>query len=203
MLTALASAFLLGLSAGLAPGPLMTLVVAQSLRHGPREGCKIAAAPLITDAPIILLTLAWVTRAAEHRQGLGMLSFAGGAFVLYLALDAFRPARTADETRDTPPQSWLKGVLTNLLNPHPWLFWTTIGATTLARSMATSWLAAGVFLGVFYLLLVGSKVLLALLVGRSRHLLTGRPYRLVMQSLGVLLVGFAVLLFREGWRYLN
>jgi threonine/homoserine/homoserine lactone efflux protein len=201
MFTAAASAVLLGLSAGLVPGPLMTLVIAQSLRHGPREGCKIALAPLLTDAPIIALTLALVARLAEAQKVLGALSLAGGVFVLYLAVDTFRPARVGADAPPEPPRSWLKGMLTNLLNPHPWLFWMTVGAATLARAIAESWLVAGVFLGVFYLLLVGSKVVLALIVGRSRGVLHGRPYRLILQILGALLAGFALLLFREAWRH--
>lgn len=36
----LLSALLLGLYAGLSPGPLMALLLAQTLRHGPREGFK-------------------------------------------------------------------------------------------------------------------------------------------------------------------
>ena len=91
--------------------------------------------------------------------------------------------------------------MANLFNPHPWLFWMTVGAATLVKAVAASWPAAALFLGVFYLMLVGSKLLLALMAGRSRALLAGRPYRLVMRALGVLLALFAVLLFREGLRY--
>ncbi len=101
---------------------------------------------------------------------------------------------------DARPRSWLKGIVTNLLNPHPWLFWLTIGAASLARALAESRLAAAVFLAMFYLALVGSKLLLSLGIGRSRGLLRGRPYRLTMRLLGVLLVVFSVLLFREGLR---
>ena len=68
----------------------------------------------------------------------------------------------------------------------------------MAKAMAASWLAAAAFLIVFYLLLVGSKVLLALAVGRSRDFLRGRPYRLTMQVLGILLGVFAVLLLFDG-----
>jgi len=57
MITALASGAFLGLSCGLAPGPLLALLLAQTLRHGPREGCKIALTPLVTDAPIIVVAL--------------------------------------------------------------------------------------------------------------------------------------------------
>jgi hypothetical protein len=58
MITALVSGAFLGFSCGLAPGPMLALVLAQTLRHGPREGCKIALTPLVTDAPIITVALA-------------------------------------------------------------------------------------------------------------------------------------------------
>jgi threonine/homoserine/homoserine lactone efflux protein len=50
--------------------------------------------------------------------------------------------------------------------------------------------------------LVGSKVLVVLLTARSRDLLAGRPNRVVMCVLDVLLAFFALLLFREGWKHL-
>ncbi len=204
MMTALASGVLLGLFCGLAPGPLLALVLAQTLRHGAREGCKIALTPLVTDAPVIALALALAAKMAHLRPLLGIVSIAGGAFVLYLALEGFRPVRlAAAEAPAERPRSRLKGILTNLLNPHPWLFWLTVGAATLARAMAQSWPTAIAFLCGFYLLLVGSKVLVVVLAARSRDLLAGRPYRVVMRVLAVLLAFFAFLLFREGWKHLG
>jgi threonine/homoserine/homoserine lactone efflux protein len=202
MMMALATGVLLGLSAGLAPGPLLALVLAQSLRHGAREGCKVALAPLLTDAPIILLALIIASKLAALRPLLGVVSIAGGAFVLYLAWDSVRSRQTAMAASPENPKSWLKGVVTNVLNPHPWLFWLTVGAATLARAMAQGWLTAAAFLLGFYLLLVGSKLVLALLVARSRDLLAGRTYRMVISVLAVLLGLFALLLFREGLRLL-
>jgi len=174
MITALASGAFLGLSCGVAPGPLLALLLAQTLRHGPGEGCKIALTPLVTDAPIIVVALVVAAKLAELRPLLGLVSLAGGAFVLYLAWDSFRPVRVGAETPSEPPRSWFKGIVTNLLSPHPWLFWLTVGAAILARAIAQSWLVAVAFLFGFYLLLVGSKVGVALMAGRSRDLLAGR-----------------------------
>jgi len=202
MITALASGAFLGLSCGLAPGPLLALLLAQTLRHGPREGCKVALTPLVTDAPIILVALVLAAKLAELRPLLGVVSLAGGAFVLYLAWDSFRPVPVDPEAPAEPPRSWLKGILTNLLSPHPWIFWLTVGAAILAKAITQSWLVAVAFLFGFYLLLVGSKVLVALMAGRSRDLLAGRPYRVVMRVLAMLLGFFAVLLFREGLKLL-
>jgi threonine/homoserine/homoserine lactone efflux protein len=202
MMTALAIGVFLGLSSGLAPGPLLALVLAQTLRHGPREGCKIALTPLMTDAPIILVALLVAAKLAEFRPLLGIVSFAGGVFVLYLAWDTLRPTGVGAEASAEPPSSWLKGIMTNLLSPHPWLFWLTVGAAILAKALAQSWPTAVAFLFGFYMLLVGSKVVIALLAGRSRDLLAGRPYRVVMRVLAALLGVFALLLFREGLEHL-
>lgn len=62
----------LGLSAGLAPGPLLTLVISETLQHGVKSGVKVALAPVITDLPITLLTFftllpGWVIkRSRKH-----------------------------------------------------------------------------------------------------------------------------------------
>ncbi|HOX04172.1 MAG TPA: LysE family translocator [Candidatus Paceibacterota bacterium] len=203
MITALATGAFLGLSCGISPGPLLALVLAQSLRHGPREGCKIAFTPLLTDAPIILVALLTAAQLAQLQWWLGIVSIAGGAFLLYLAWDSVQPAPPDSMDPADHPGSWLKGFLTNLLSPHPWLFWLTVGAASLARMIASSWLAAAGFLCAFYLMLVGSKVAIALLAGRSRNLLAGRPYRIAMRILAALLALFALLLFREGWKHLD
>jgi len=46
----------LGVSAGFAPGPLLTLVISETLQHDIKSGVKVALAPIITDLPIIILS---------------------------------------------------------------------------------------------------------------------------------------------------
>jgi len=204
MTAALASGLLLGLACGIAPGPLLALVIAQSIRHGSREGCKVALAPLVTDAPIIAAALAVSAGAGSHPTVLGILSLAGGAFVLYLAFEAFRPSIPGDAAApDRPPGSWWKGILTNLLSPHPWLFWLTAGAAALSRGWAESAWAPVAFLAGFYATLVGSKLFLALAAGRARRLLAGRAYRVTLALLGATLAVFAALLLADGVRRLR
>jgi threonine/homoserine/homoserine lactone efflux protein len=203
MIAALAAGILLGFSAGLAPGPMLALVLAQSIRHGPREGCKVALTPLVTDAPIIMVALGLAAKLAELRPLLGLVSIAGALFVLYLAWESFAPVRFQTREPEERPRSFIKGIVTNLLNPHPWVFWLTVGAAILAKSVAQSWGHAAVFLAGFYLLLVGSKLAVALLAGRSRDLLSGPGYRVALRGLGVVLALFALPLFREGLKLLD
>ena len=73
MIESLYIGLLFGLSAGLAPGPLMTLTVTQTLQHGTSEGLKVALAPLVTDIPIILAFLFLLDRVAGFDTILGMI----------------------------------------------------------------------------------------------------------------------------------
>lgn len=202
MTAALASGLLLGLSCGLSPGPLTALVLLQTLRHGPREGCKVACVPLLSDLPVILVALTFAAQAARVHKVLGIVSLMGGGYLLFLAVGSFRPGRADPGTAELP-KSLLKGTLINLLSPNPWLFWLTVGAGILAQAMKNSWLAALAFLGMFYFGLVGSKVMIALMAGRSRQFLYGRAYRVVMGLLGIMLAVFAGLLLRLGFQYLR
>ena len=200
----LASGMVLGLAAGVAPGPLMALVLGQALRFGTREGLKVAAAPLLTDVPIVALATLLVATAAGAAGGLlGAISIAGAAFVAYLGLETIR-ARGVDAGRpDEAPRSWTRGAVVNALSPHPYLFWLTVGAPTLIRAWADGAPAAAAFLAGFYACLVGAKMLIAIAAGRSGGRFRGRAYHAVMATLGGLLLVFAARLAVEGLRLLG
>ena len=204
MLEFLATGVVLGLAAGFAPGPLLALVLAQSIRFGTREGLKVAAAPLITDVPIVILATVLVVAAAEAAGGLlGAISLAGAVFVTYLGVESIRATGVQAGRPDEAPRSWARGALVNALSPHPYIFWVAVGAPVLIRAWAEGPQAAAAFLAGFYACLVGAKMLVAVIAGRSGGRLRGRGYRAVMVSLGVLLLLFALRLAAEGLRLLG
>ena len=204
MLEYLGIGAVLGLAAGFAPGPLLALVLAQAIRYGTREGAKVAVAPLITDLPIVLLATALVVAASEAAGSLlGAISLAGAVFVAYLGIESIRATGVEAGRPDEKPRSWTRGAAVNALSPHPYLFWITVGAPTLIAASTESWLAAAAFLVGFYACLVGAKMLLAVIAGRSGGRLRGGAYRVVMVVLGGLLLVFALRLAMEGLRLLG
>lgn len=199
MIAAVAAGLLLGASAGLAPGPLLALVVSHSLEHGAREGAKVALAPLLTDVPIVALALLASGWISGSEATLGAISVAGGLFVARMGFGSVRAEPPRDPSVGAEPHSLGKGALVNLLSPHPYLFWLGVGAPVAARAFRDGGIAAAaLFLAAFYLLLVGSKVVLAVVAGRSRALLSGRAYIWTIRALGALLLLFALLLIRDG-----
>ncbi len=150
MISALITGCVFGLSSGLAPGPLLVLLITQSLKHNAREGIKVAAAPLITDLPIILVSLFVLTQLDSFHRALAFISIAGGIYVLYLSYECFRTKPVNLGELKTEPQSLRKGVLINFLNPHPYLFWLTFGGPLILKARGSQPLAP---LSFFFILL--------------------------------------------------
>ena len=204
MIPLLISAIVFGLSAGFSPGPLIALVIAHTIKYNHREGIKIAITPLITDAPIIIFSFVVLKQVSNSDIIIGILSIIGGIYLLYLAYESYnvKPADLMVKA-NVNPQSIKKGVLANLFSPAPYLFWFSIGGISLTNAYDINLLTAILFLFFFYSCLVGSKILLAYLIGKSKRFVQGKGYIYTMRFLGAVLAIFAILFFKQGISLLN
>ena len=203
MVNFLTTGLLLGLAAGIAPGPLLALVISETLKHGMKTGIKVALVPVITDFPIIILTLFILAKLSGFHTLLGVISFIGGFFILFMGYESIRTKGVHLTLHDCKQDSFRKGIIINILNPHPYLFWFSVGAPILNKAMNQSVYAVLAFVSSFYILLVGSKIVLAILVGRYRTILSDKAYIYTMKFLGVLLFIFAFFLFKDGLELLG
>ena len=96
-----------------------------------------------------------------------------------------------------------KGIIANFFSPHPYLFWLSVGAPATVRAMNHSIFAAMAFIGGFYVFLVGSKIVIAIIVSKSRWLLAGRTYIVTMRGLGGVLMVFGALLLYDGLKLIR
>lgn len=203
MIHFLTMGLVLGLSAGLAPGPLLTLVISETLRRDVAAGIRVALAPLISDLPIILLSVGLLASLSDFEPVLGIISLVGGCVVFSMGIDGLRTAGVTVETESRVKNPLAKGVMVNILSPHPYLFWISVGGPTVQKASDIHLTAVAAFIAGFYLLLVGSKLVLAILVGRSRSILQGRAYVWTMRGLGLALCLLALILFKDGFELLG
>lgn len=193
----------LGLTAGISPGPLLTLVISETIMYGRKEGIKIAIAPILSDLPIILLCLFLLSQIPEQSSIIGIISFSGATFLLYLAYKHITYSNTSIKLEKSKPYSFKKGFIANLLNPHPYIFWFTLGPAILNKALQVNTGAAIIFFGLFYICLVGSKILVSILVEKSKQFLQNKIYIYIIRFLGLILVLFAIYFIREGLNLLD
>ncbi|MDX9947021.1 MAG: LysE family translocator [Bacteroidales bacterium] len=193
---------LLGLSSGISPGPLLTLVLTQTIRHNRAEGIKVALSPLITDFPIIMITVLILGRLAQFDIFLAIISFIGAIFLAYLGVESLRTRELNFDVKDSKSGSLKKGIIANLLNPSPYLFWATVGTPLMFKAYKTDLLTSILFMISFYVFLTGSKIVVAFLVDRSKQFINQGIYLILMRILGVALLIFSLIFLYDGFKYL-
>jgi len=183
---------------GLTPGPLHSLIVVTALKRGTRPALRLAVAPLLSDLPPVALSL---LVAATMSEGVARaLAIVGGLFLIVLGVKSMGQGR---EESELPPESdealkdYFRGAFVNLLNPNPWLFWLGVGAPLLRNSWGRGVGYGLLWLFVFYVGLVGVKIVFAIAIGRSRERLSKKWLdRSVVASSGLLFLVGAWLIWR-------
>ena len=189
---------LLGAPAGFSPGPMLILIISETLRHGVRAGAKVAFIPLITDIPLLIFSGFFFSKLSNFSTLIGSISLIGSVFLFYLGIKSFLIASSEIQNYSTRKLLLKELILANFLNPNPYLFWFTVGSPLMVRSFDQSLISGGSFLSGFYLGLVGSKFILAIITGKSRNFLQAFWYKLIMQFLGLSLIGLSIFLLIDG-----
>ena len=204
MLTYLLQGIALGFGSGVAPGPMLALVLSASLRGGFRNGAVVAMSPLLTDVPIVVLCMTVLSQLPDG--AMRVLAYAGAAVLTWYAYEAVRDALTVslDELRGSAEhapsysRSLKQGVVANFLNPSPWLFWMSVGGPMLTEAWHSAPVNAVAFVVPFYALLIGSKVAVAWAAGAGRSRLSNRGYRVLLLGAAALLLVLAFSLVTRG-----
>jgi len=187
--------------AGISPGPLLTLVITETLKHNKKEGILVASAPLITDIPIVLLSIFILVKLSHFYYVLGTISFCGALFIAYLAYESITVKGLDINFQRIKTRSLRKAIITNFLSPHPYLFWIAVGAPIVLKGYKINILPALLFIVGFYLLLVGSKITVALIVDKSKYFLKSRAYQAIIRTLGFILLLFCLIFIKDGLTY--
>jgi threonine/homoserine/homoserine lactone efflux protein len=172
MLFYLLQGITLGFSAGVSPGPLQAYFLSQTLKIGWKRTLPAAFAPLLSDGPIILLVLFILTRTPDWlRRG---LQVAGGGFILYLAWGAYqtfhRPPVLLTPNLSQGNRSLREATVMNLLNPNPYIFWSTILGPILIAGWHEAPPYGMSFLLGFYLAMISMFMGFIAMFGTARHL---------------------------------
>jgi threonine/homoserine/homoserine lactone efflux protein len=192
-----------GLTAAISPGPLLALVITETLKHNKSEGIKIAVAPLITDLPIIVITSLIFSKLTQFAVVPGIISFLGGAFCCFLGYETIKTKGVYNESQKLISGSLKKGIAANFFNPHPYIFWLTIGIPTAFKAFQADVSFAILFFISFYLFLIGSKIGIVLIVEKSKAFLRNSAYTKAMRILGTALLIFAAYFFYDSIRIMK
>ena len=194
--TLLLAAITLGLVEGIKPGPLMAVVISETVIHNWKAGLKVALVPLITDGPVILLSVFLYELLTINTISQAILGFLGAIILFWLGIDCLKNSeKSLEEDSPKESQSLKKGIITNLTNPNMYLYWSLIGAPFLINAYELHITYPFLFVGGFFAAFIILKVIIAILVDNSRDILKTSGYKRLLQLSGLALFVFSGMFF--------
>ncbi|MGE0530804.1 MAG: LysE family translocator [Hyphomonadaceae bacterium] len=153
----------------LTPGPNMGYLAALSASQGRTAGFKAVAGVTLGLAVYMLLAVLGIAEIlAAAPLVYGALRWAGVAYLLYLAWEAWRGASETSpgHARDVDHAPFWRGLIANVLNPKALVFYVTLLPGFIAADHAPFWVQA-LILGSLHLLV--SLIIHGLIVLGASH----------------------------------
>ena len=182
----------------LTPGPNMSYLAIVTLREGRRAGFATVAGVAIGLALIGAAAAAGVTALINASPVLfQVLRFAGIAFMLWLAWDAWRDPDDDECAVDHPDsRHFWRGFVTNVLNPKAAAFYVTVLPTFIVPGAVVA-SATATLTAVYVAVATAVHGAIVVLAGTLRPFFGGEYERITRRVLAVLLALVAVWF---GWK---
>lgn len=195
----LAVFFVSALALGVAPGPDNIFVLTQSAIHGRAAGLIVTlglCTGLIVHSVAVALGVAAIFKTSE--LAFVLLKFAGAAYLLYLAFQAFRAGRTELSDRKaaslSPLALYRRGIIMNVTNPKVAIFFLAFLPQFADPARGSVPLQVLLFGGIFIIATVLVFGAIALSAGTVGGFLKGSPSAQIWLNrvAGLVFVGLAV-----------
>ena len=194
----------LGIVEGIKPGPLLTMVIRETLSGGLRAGLWTAAAPIFTDGPLVIFSLFAAAWIATNPSALLVITLAGAIFLAQMGYECFGlEPPNMDEDAPPPTGSFLRGVITNLLNPNVYVFWFLIGGPLMASAADEETLAPIAYAITFLVTIMLTKAAIAYAIHRASGNISAIVYRRLLTICGLVMIGFALYYAMEAYGLLQ
>ncbi len=204
-----ATAFLVGLSGAMMPGPLLTVTIAESARRGFVTGPMIMLGHAILEFVLIIALIGGLSAFLTRDAVTTAIAVVGGSFLLYLGFTMSREALTgqvqlADWNGDAAAGKSkgmplvLAGIVISISNPYWILWWATVGLTYLTMALEMGSVGVASFFSGHILADLMWYSAVAAAVAGGRKFISDQIYRYVIVICGIFLLGLGVYFIYSG-----
>jgi threonine/homoserine/homoserine lactone efflux protein len=131
----LSEAVLISLSGVLAPGPISAIVVGKG-SESPHAGAWVAIGHGIVEIPLMVAVFFGVGSLMDSLLIRMIVAILGGGFIIWMGISMLRSFRQPDLEGQAETRSpIMAGILFSLGNPYFLIWWVTVGAALILRSV--------------------------------------------------------------------
>jgi len=201
LLAFLLSVALISLSGVVMPGPVFAVTVARG-RRSPYAGALVAIGHGIIEFPLMFLVYYGFAGFLQRQAVQVAIGILGGLMLVWMGYGMIRSSRQLAAAADSNVQFGpvAAGVATTAANPYFFLWWATVGALLISRSLAYGLAGFLLFTLTHWLCDLSWDTLVSFVTYRSRRLWTPLVHRVVFTACGLTLAGFGLYFALSAWR---
>ncbi len=203
------SAFLIGFSGAMMPGPMLGVTIDGSIRKGFIAGPLVVLGHGLLELALVIVMAFGLKDFFLDPTVSGVIGLAGGVFLAWMGYGMIKSGITRSvslENQDARKRGdknlVLAGALVSAANPYFILWWASTGMESIRRSYAFG--LAGLLL--FFIGHILSDLTwysaVSTAFSRGKRLISDTAYRWLILVLGVFISCFAVYFIISGWRML-
>ncbi|OPZ74295.1 MAG: LysE type translocator [Firmicutes bacterium ADurb.Bin456] len=206
------TAFVVGLSGAMMPGPLLTVTIGESARRGFSAGPLVVLGHALLELVLIFALVSGLSVIITLTSVTRTIAICGGAFLIYMSYGMVKDARTGrvmpelkgqgekGQTAASDKQATggirriarlhpvTAGLLTSISNPYWSLWWATIGLSYITVSLKSGFTGLASFFTGHILADFTWYSLIAAAVAGGRKFLSEKVYRGILIICGIFLV---------------
>ncbi|AEV66964.1 MULTISPECIES: LysE family transporter [Eubacteriales] len=205
------SAFLIGFSGAMMPGPMLGVTIDGSLKKGWTAGPLTVLGHGILELILIIIMIFGLKDFFSKATVAGFIGLFGGAFLAWMGYGMIKSGINKSVSLESQRAGnsagvrnlALAGALVSATNPYFILWWASTGMESIRQSY-TSGLIGVLFFFIGHILsdfVWYSAISIAF--SRGKKLISGTVYRWIILLLGIFIVAFSIYFIASGWKILR
>ena len=188
--------FTIALSGALAPGPVLTTVIYESLRKGAKSGPLIILGHALLEICMVAALIIGLTNFVNNPRILKIVSFIGVIILIFFGVKMIVSFPPLSLEKQSPTSSSsnlpLLGITMSIANPYWTIWWLTIGLGLLLGAQKEGLIGILIFFTGHILADLGWYTAVSFIVSRGRKFISAVMYKRIVVACGLTLIGFGI-----------
>jgi threonine/homoserine/homoserine lactone efflux protein len=204
------TAFIIGLSGAMMPGPVLVATINRSARMGFKAGPLVVLGHAIIEAALVTAIIFGLGAALEKQSVVNPILLFGGAMLVFMGVQILNelrlgqvvlpkgPEKTVEGEGESVLRPVIDGIITSGSNPYWMVWWATIGLALIYKASELGNLGIPTFYtGHILSDLAWYSVVSAGIAVGTRHM-TDLVYQLILGGCSLFLIGLGLLFASQG-----
>ncbi|MDP8252913.1 MAG: LysE family transporter [Candidatus Kaelpia aquatica] len=188
--------FVIALSGALAPGPLLTTVIAKSARHGFKAGPLIILGHAVLEVLMIILIALGLSNLINQPYVIKIISIFGAAILFLFGINMLKSIKNislkleAEKSKNS--NLALLGITMSIASPYWSIWWLTIGLGLVLGAGKLGFTGIGVFFAGHIIADLIWYSIVSLTISKSKRFISDKTYKIIIFICGLILIGFGI-----------